>query len=239
MAIGAADLEADALIFAVDDKNKVAFAYNPTIPGSEGRFVSAFPTATGREIAQHLKFEGMLLKYSNLADTLASLETAAKPDQKTPKAPKAKPAETTQAQDDTLSNLAAAYGFAIPEVAKAEGPQLEDFGQKIGGARKDMWADRGLTFADVAAMIPREREKLVRKDQIWPKPDYQEIYERFLEAGFTQEDASTDSYLVKMIYDSIEQPPLKKWTRYGQAVSDEDWQKYVNGSRLVETGRCD
>lgn len=226
-AIGAADIEADALIFAVDDKNKVAFAYNPTIPTSEGPFVSAFPTAKGREIAQHLKFEGMLLKYNNLADTLKSLEQTEKPDQKKAATPKPKVTATPE-QNDALTNLAAAFGFEIPEAPKVEGPQLEDFGQKIGGARKDMWADRGMTFADVAAMIPREREKLVRKDQIWPKPDYMEIYERFLEKGFTQEEAATDSYLVKMVYDGIDQPPIKKWTRYGEEVSDEKWQKYIS-----------
>ena len=90
-AIGAADLEADARIFAVDDKNKVALAYNPTIPEGNGRFVSRFPTSNGAEIQQHRNIDGFLLKYDRITKDLAALETAAKPDHKTPKAPKAKP----------------------------------------------------------------------------------------------------------------------------------------------------
>jgi N12 class adenine-specific DNA methylase len=225
-AIGASDIEADALIFAVDDKNKVAFAYNPTVLPSDGQFTGRFPTAKGSEIEHYQKFDDMLSKYNDLAKALASAEKKEKPDEQKTTKPSTKKAPT-QAQNDALTNLAAAFGFEVPEAPKTEGPQLEDFGQKIGGARKDMWAHRGLTFADVAAMIPREREKLVRKDQVWPKPDYQEIYERFLEAGFTQEDASTDSYLIKMIYDSIDQPPIKLWTKYGRTITDEQWQEYI------------
>ena len=50
--------------------------------------------------------------------------------------------------------------------------QHEDFGEKIGGAKKDLWKERGLLSGDLAAMNGREADKYVKKDNIWKKPDY-------------------------------------------------------------------
>ncbi len=60
---------------------------------------------------------------------------------------------------------------------KTEGKKIpaavhEDFGEKIGGARKDLWKGRGLYADDLSIMNDREAEKYVRKDNIWKKPDY-------------------------------------------------------------------
>lgn len=55
----------------------------------------------------------------------------------------------------------------------AENLQHEDFGEKIGGAKKDLWKDRGLYVDDLGAMNEREAEKFVKKDNVWKKPDYQ------------------------------------------------------------------
>ena len=54
----------------------------------------------------------------------------------------------------------------------ADNMQHEDFGEKIGGAKKDLWKDRGLYVNDLDAMNEREAEKFVKKDNIWKKPDY-------------------------------------------------------------------
>ncbi len=54
----------------------------------------------------------------------------------------------------------------------ADNIQHEDFGEKIGGAKKDLWKDRGLYVNDLDAMNEREAEKFVKKDNIWKKPDY-------------------------------------------------------------------
>jgi len=48
----------------------------------------------------------------------------------------------------------------------------EDFGEKIGGAKKDLWKDRGLYADDLETMNEREAEKFVKKDNVWKKPDY-------------------------------------------------------------------
>lgn len=39
----------------------------------------------------------------------------------------------------------------------------EDFGEKIGGAKKDLWAARGLYVDDLLGMNEREAEKYVKK----------------------------------------------------------------------------
>lgn len=52
---------------------------------------------------------------------------------------------------------------------------LEDFGEKIGGARKDVWRLRGLMLEDTAQMNLAERNKYVKKDNVWKKPDYEQL----------------------------------------------------------------
>ena len=48
---------------------------------------------------------------------------------------------------------------------------INDFGEKIGGARKDLWKERGLMVEDLDGMTQGEKEKYVKKDCIWPKED--------------------------------------------------------------------
>ncbi|AOG02833.1 hypothetical protein BSY19_4747 (plasmid) [Bosea sp. RAC05] len=49
---------------------------------------------------------------------------------------------------------------------------LDDFGEKIGGARKDMWRDRLMTLDDLGSLSLEEAVAFVAKDLIWPVPDY-------------------------------------------------------------------
>ncbi len=46
----------------------------------------------------------------------------------------------------------------------------KDFGQKIGGARKDLYSS-SLSVPDLEHMNEAERAKYVRRDSIWPRPD--------------------------------------------------------------------
>lgn len=55
--------------------------------------------------------------------------------------------------------------------------KLEDFGEKIGGARKDQWSKRGLRADDLTDMNDRERDKNVKKDNVWKRPDYRKLIE--------------------------------------------------------------
>lgn len=59
---------------------------------------------------------------------------------------------------------------------------IHDFGSKIGGARKDVWVKRGLCIEDTKNMTASEKEKYIKRDYIWPKPDTQDE----LEKGFSR-----------------------------------------------------
>lgn len=48
---------------------------------------------------------------------------------------------------------------------------IQDFGEKIGGARKDLWKMRGLNEDDLLDMTDAERAKYVTRDHVWLLPD--------------------------------------------------------------------
>ena len=54
----------------------------------------------------------------------------------------------------------------------------EDFGEKIGGAKKDLWKDRGLYADDLEAMNEREAEKFVKKDNVWKSRTMQSCWRK-------------------------------------------------------------
>lgn len=56
--------------------------------------------------------------------------------------------------------------------------QIQDFGNKIGGARKDLWKIRGLILSDLELMNEAERNNNIKKDNVWIKPNYQEMYDK-------------------------------------------------------------
>lgn len=74
---------------------------------------------------------------------------------------------------DQRSGMRSADGASTVESSV----KLEDFGEKIGGARKDIWNSRGLLVDDLSAMNDRERSKAVKKDNVWKRPDYRKLAE--------------------------------------------------------------
>lgn len=52
--------------------------------------------------------------------------------------------------------------------------EIVDFGEKIGGARKDLWKSRGLKIEDLLDLNLKEYVEHVTKDNIWPIPNYAE-----------------------------------------------------------------
>lgn len=81
----------------------------------------------------------------------------------------------------------------------ADNIQHEDFGEKIGGAKKDLWKDRGLYVNDLDAMNEREAEKFVKKDNIWKKPDYQAMLDDGIPLGVV--------YFIKKARDGLNASP--------------------------------
>ena len=93
--------------------------------------------------------------------------------------------------------------------------QIKDFGAKIGGARKDLWKVRGLMVEDLDDMTPLERKKYIKKDNIWPKINFQEL----LDSGIPR----------SVIYWRNEIRKAVKPT-FCDKVSEED---YIDGVRTI------
>ena len=81
----------------------------------------------------------------------------------------------------------------------ADNIQHEDFGENIGGSKKDLWKDRGLDVKDLDAMNEREAEKFVKKDNIWKKPDYEAMLEDWIPLGVV--------YFIKKARDGLNASP--------------------------------
>ena len=42
--------------------------------------------------------------------------------------------------------------------------KINDFGKKIGGAKKDLWKERNMIFEDTIEMTEAEKRKYVKRD---------------------------------------------------------------------------
>ncbi len=78
--------------------------------------------------------------------------------------------------------------------------EIQDFGEKIGGAKKDLWKERGLSVDDLSYMNDAERIQLIKKDNIWKKPNYQEMVESGLPVRV--------AYFIKTIRDATPTKPI-------------------------------
>lgn len=55
--------------------------------------------------------------------------------------------------------------------------KIEDFGEKIGGARKDLYRlDRELRVDDITDWSDIDRDKYITKNEVFPRPDYNKLY---------------------------------------------------------------
>ena len=53
--------------------------------------------------------------------------------------------------------------------------KIKDFGEKIGGARKDMFRKDGLREDDIRDLYDAEIKKYVKRDSVWPLPDAEKL----------------------------------------------------------------
>ena len=68
--------------------------------------------------------------------------------------------------------------FNTPEVSGTSALKVSrDFGEHIGGARKELWSAGGINLEDLLDMNDAEKAKFVKKDNIWKKPDYEQMVE--------------------------------------------------------------
>lgn len=106
------------------------------------------------------------------------------------------------------------------EAPKEPAGKIEDFGEKIGGARKDVWQSYKKTLAD-AAEVDIQAEPLSKS---WPAPDYDSL----LEAG-------ADPWAVAFMHaarDEVPTKPSKSWRLKG-------WVEQVKILRDFATGLAD
>ena len=104
----------------------------------------------------------------------------------------------------------------------------KDFGEHIGGARKEEWRSRGLALCDISIMNSAEKVKFITKENIWKKPNYEQMIE----------SVPIDvAYAIKMVRDGI---PAKPVIFYGE---DDDPKKvearqenYIRFVTLVRDG---
>ncbi len=82
----------------------------------------------------------------------------------------------------------------------------DEFGHKIGGSRRDMWASGMLTAFDLATMNSEEQNKYCRKRYIWPTPDFKKMHE----SGISKEVL----FFMKMIRDAVRVKPISMRTEY-------------------------
>ena len=104
---------------------------------------------------------------------------------------------------------------AKPAAAATAGAPIEDAGEKIGGARKDRWKERGLNLDDLDAMTEAEGAELATKANVW-KPDYDALSEA---------SEPVTAAMVKTIYDQLAARPKKN--------TPEGRRQYVQMMRIV------
>ena len=116
-----------------------------------------------------------------------------------------------QAVDEQLAALREQIAAAQPTLAerveatrkrpasKPDAAGIQDAGEKIGGARKDRWKERGLSVEDLDEMAEGEGATLATKANVW-KPDY---------AAIAEQSEPVAAAMVKVVYDSLAAKPRK------------------------------
>ena len=102
---------------------------------------------------------------------------------------------------------------------------IDDFGKKIGGARKDQWKSTSILAKDVKEMSDIEKTTYIKKDNVWPKPDYVKMVSN----GIPQSIA----YFHKVVRDSVAvTPDTGKEELYCEAI--EKVRNHLNDVRCDE-----
>lgn len=97
---------------------------------------------------------------------------------------------------------------------------IEDFGNKIGGAKKDLARKRkqNLTIEDTAAWNEQERKEYIKKKTVWVEPDYKKMVEDGADKVCV--------YFIKLIRDKLPAKPAIGWSAKDDEVIEEQ-EKYI------------
>lgn len=107
----------------------------------------------------------------------------------------------------------------------AEYEYIDDFGEKIGGARKDMWSERAMSTNDVSKMTVKELEKFVSKELVWSEPD--------LDALLDDGRAVEIVLYIYEIYNSIKKKPGLQLANKTEKEIRDDAYNYIHTVEIV------
>lgn len=97
---------------------------------------------------------------------------------------------------------------------------INDFGEKIGGAKKDLWKERGMILSDLSEMNEAERKSLIKKDNVWQKPDYAALVEDGLPIRVT--------WFIKTVRDSLGTKPVLTYLDTSSEAIQNKQEKYIS-----------
>lgn len=115
--------------------------------------------------------------------------------------------------------------------------EINDFGEKIGGARKDLYST-GISMDDIANFNHRELLKNCTKKNVWQKPNYEDMV--------SQNISKEVVYFYKLIYDSFptkisttgvfekDKEIAKNYVELGKLISDIDIKTYDDFKRIED-----
>lgn len=80
--------------------------------------------------------------------------------------------------------------------------KIIDFGEKIGGARKDLWKINGIQEEDLEELTQEERDRFVNRDMVWPLPNARKLVEEGADPFivFWQREIRRCIYKIPVIY---------------------------------------
>lgn len=110
---------------------------------------------------------------------------------------------------------------------KTDSGKIQDFGEKIGDAKKDRWKERGLLTSDLSAMTFAETEKYVKKDNVWKKPDYVQM----IKDGTPIRVA----WFTKLVRDSLPTTPLVGYRNPTEEDVKNAQKNYIQGINDIKT----
>ncbi|QXW17422.1 PLxRFG domain-containing protein [Comamonas aquatica] len=114
-------------------------------------------------------------------------------------------------QEQSGQALAAIKSEPVPAPKATAAPRIDDVGEKIGGARKDLWAE----FKDDLRAVPDDQIQAQPLSKIWPQTDYQKL----IEAGHDPAVVA----LVRSMRDAVPVKPrqshkVKRWAEQVQLL---------------------
>lgn len=106
-----------------------------------------------------------------------------------------------------------------------EKKKIEDFGNKIGGAKKDLTTKKkqNLTIEDTAYWNDMERKEFIKKKTVWVEPDYKQMIDEGVDKVCV--------YFIKLIRDKLPAKPTLSWNASNDIKEQEKYITFISDVR--------